>query len=181
MSRVVTTLCAIAIFIAWMLAEPSNQVTFIRWVVWLAVGFVVAFVIYVGLRAYCGRFRKPSVNAGNQPTGGGEVIWGGFWITQRARQAVRTETTVEAFLAGNLYRKEDVWPPLSLTVSAMVTAVVLLATLVCGTAALSTAATAAQVALTKRPAREVFGPADVPGLAPSKSTSPEQRSGKDPK
>jgi len=110
------------------------------------------------------------------------MIWGGFWMKSRARRAVRDGTSVETFLAGNQYRPEEVWPPLSMAASAVVGAVVLLATLVCGTAALSTAATAAQVALTKRPAREVFGTSDVPGLPPPKpTTAPEQPSGKDAK
>lgn len=166
LSRMVTMLCAIAIFIAWILAEPANEAAYIRWVIWLAGGGVVAFLIYVGLRAYCGRFRKPRV-VNNLPAGE-EVIWGGFWITSKARQAVRKGVTAEDFLAGNQYKTEAVWPPFSMTVSAVLTAVVLLATLVCGTAAISTAATAAQVALTKRPARDVFGPSEVPGLPPSK-------------
>jgi hypothetical protein len=71
-------------------------------------------------------------------------------------------------------QKGAVWPPLSLTVSAMLGAIVLLSTLVCGTAAISTAATETQVALTKKPARAVFSNSDVPGLPPDKSTSPEK-------
>jgi hypothetical protein len=82
--------------------------------------------------------------------------------------------TLEAFLAGNQYNKGAVWPPLSLTVSAMFGAMVLVSTLVCGTAAISTAAAATQVALTKKPARAVFGNLDVPGLPPDKSKSPEK-------
>jgi hypothetical protein len=179
LSRMVTMLCAIAIFIAWILAEPANEDAYIRWVIWLAGGGVVAFLIYVGLRAYCGRFRKPLVNANNQPAGE-EMLWGGFWVKPVARQAVRDGTTIETFLAGNQYRTETVWPPFSMTLSAVVTAVVLLATLVCGTAAISTAATAAQVALTKRPARNVFSPSEMPGLPPTKPM-PKQPSDQEPK
>lgn len=168
LSRMVTMLCAAAIFIAWLMAEPANQSTYLDWVIRLAIGAVVAFLLYVGLRVFCGRFRKPLVDANNNPAGD-EVIWGGLWLTPRARQAVRAGDTVEAFLAGNEYKREEVWTALSLTASAMVTSLVLLIALVCGTATISTAATAGQVALTQRPAREVFNSNDVPGLPPSDS------------
>jgi hypothetical protein len=168
LSRMVTMLCAIAIFMAWILAEPQRETTYIRAVIWLAAGGVAAFLIYVGLRTYCGRFRRPLVNAVGKPVGE-EVIWGGLWTTQPARQATEKGATLEAFLAGNQYSKGAVWPPLSLTISAVLAALVLLTTLVCGTAAISTAATTAQVALTKKPARAVFSNSDVPGLPPDKS------------
>ena len=168
LSRMVTMLCAIAIFMAWILAEPQRETAYIHAVIWLAAGGVAAFLIYVGLRTYCGRFRKPLVNAAGQPAGE-EVIWGGFWTTPSAQSATEKGATLEAFLAGNQYSKGAVWPPFSLTISAVLAAFVLLSTLVCGTAAISTAATTAQVALTKKPARAVFGSSDVPGLAPEKS------------
>ena len=157
-------LCAIGIFIAWILAEPALQSTYITYVLWLAAVAVFAFLFYVGLRAYCGRFRRPLV-VNNQPAGE-EVLWGGFWKTPGARNTAN----VEAFLAGNEYNRAIVWPPGSLAASAVLTALVLLAALVCGTAAISTAATAAQVALTKKPAREVFSTASVPGLPPKSDT-----------
>jgi hypothetical protein len=115
----------------------------------------------------------------NQPAGE-EVIWGGFWTRPQARQAVQNGATLEDFLAGNQYTKSVVWSAPSLMAAAVVTALVLLVALVCSTAALSTAATAAQVALTKKPAREVFGAGDVPGLPSSKST-PQHPPGKESK
>lgn len=131
---------------------------------------MLAFLIYVGLRAYCGRFRKPLV-VNNQPAGE-EVVWGGFWIKPAARHAVKQGSTIEAFLAGNQYQKGTVWPPFSLTLAAVVTALVLLAALVCGTTAISTAAATTQVALTNKPARQVFSSATVPGVPSDKPDSP---------
>jgi hypothetical protein len=55
--------------------------------------------------------------------------------------------------------------------SAVVTAFTLLALLVCGTAALSTAAAATQVALTNKPARQVFSTDEVPGIPPNKNNT----------
>jgi len=179
LSKMVAALCAIAIFVAWIFAEPTNQFTYVRWVIWLAVIGVFAFLSYVGLRRYCGHFSKPLVSGNNRP-GGDEAIWGGLWVTPKARATIRSGGTVEAYLAGNQYKKEEVWPPLSLTVSAIVTAFVLLVTLVCTTAAISTMATITQVVLTKKPAREVFGSAEVPGLPPSKTAPLQEKSaGKD--
>jgi hypothetical protein len=168
LSRMVTMLCAVAIFVVWILAEPTSKTTYVHAVLWLAGGAVLAFLAYVGLRTYCG-FYRPLVDAHNQPAGE-EVIWGGFWKTPKGRQASRDGEPPEKFLAGNNYVKSAVWPPGSLAAAAVTTALVLLVALVCGTSAISTAATAAQVALTKRPAREVFGPANVPGLPPAKQT-----------
>jgi len=167
LAQVVTLLCAIGIFIAWILAEPSNGQAYLRTAFWLAVLCGVAFLIYVGLRAYCGRFRRPIV-VNNEPAGE-EVLWGGFWLTSRAKTAVKNGDTVERFLKGNGYERAEVWTPLSLTLSAVVTALVLLLLLVGGTSALSTAAAATQVALTKKPAREVFSTSEVPGLPPEES------------
>jgi hypothetical protein len=168
LSRMVTVLCSVGLFLAWILAEPGNQSAYIRAVIWLAAGATVAFLIYVGLRGYCGRFRKPIVGPGNRPAGE-EVVWGGFWLKRAARRQARKGASVEDILAGNLYKKSAVWPPLSLVTAAVVTALVLLGALVCATSAISTLAATAQVVLTKKPAREVFGTADVPGLSPSKS------------
>ena len=177
LSRMVTMLCAIAIFVAWILAEPAKETSYIHSVLWLAGASVLAFLIYVGLRASCGRFRRPLVQ-NNQPAGE-EVVWGGFWTTPAAQEAVRNGASLEDFLAGNEYRKERVWPGFSLAMAAVVTAIVLLSALVCGTAAISTAATATQVVLTGKPARQVFGTANVPGLPPPKPpSSPADKSTK---
>ena len=172
LARVVTLVCAIGIFIAWFAAEPSNGRTYLWIALWLAVTCLVAFLAYVGLRTYCGRFRRPFVDANNNPAGY-EVVWGGLWLTKRARQAFDSGVSIEEFLKGNLYQRETVWPPGSLTVSAIVTALVLLVLLVSGTTALSTAAAATQVALTNRPARSVIGISSVPGL-PSNANSQER-------
>jgi len=180
LSRMVTMLCAIAIFVAWILAEPSNVTVYVHWVLWLTGTGVVGFLGYVALKATCGRFRRPVVNSNNQPAGEG-VIWGGFWTTPRAREALLNGVKLEKFLAGNQYEKSEVWSAFSLSAAAVVTALVLLVALVCSTAAISTAATTAQVVLTKKPARQVFSADDVPGL-PSKATqSPIQPSSSQPK
>lgn len=173
LARVVTLLCAIGIFVAWFLAEPSNGGAYLWTALWLAILCVTSFICYVGLRSFCGRFRKPMVDANNRPTGD-EVIWGGFWLTKRAREAVQAGETVERFLRGNLYQRETVWPPGSQTLSAMVTALVLLILLVSGTVALSTSAAATQVALTKKPARDVIGVSSVPGLPANSDSSTDK-------
>lgn len=171
LNRMVTLLCAIGVFFAWGLAEPGNISSYERAVLWTAIIAVVAFLSYVGLRAICGRFRWPTVDSANKPSGE-MTIWGGFWLTADARRAVASGTTVEAYLAGNLFEKTKVWPASSIACSAVVTAIVLLAALVSGTICLATAATAAQVLLTKKPAREVFSSSSVPGLPATKSPIP---------
>jgi hypothetical protein len=176
----VTMLCAIAIFLAWVLAEPSNVTIYVRWVLWLTGTGVVGFLGYVALRATCGRFSRPLVNSNNQPAGE-ELIWGGFWATPRARKAVLNGVKLEDFLAGNQYEKSEVWSASSLSAAAVVTAFVLLVALVCSTAAISTAATTAQVVLTKKPAREVFSVNAVPGLPPKATQAPIQPSSPQPK
>jgi hypothetical protein len=57
----------------------------------------------------------------------------------------------------------------SLTLSAVVTAFVLIALLVCGTLALATAGASIQVALTGKPARGVFSASEVPGPFPCRA------------
>ena len=170
LSKMVTMVSALTMFFAWILARPNNEAAYIGAVGWLGGVAVIAFLAYVGLRQYCGRFRRPLIT-GNQPSGE-VVVWGGFWLTRQARQAVNSGETVEAFLAGNNYKKETVWPPGSLTLSAMFSALVILTAVVSGTSALSTAATATQVVLTKKPAREIFGASQVPGLPPSTDSIP---------
>jgi len=181
LSRVVTLLCAVGIFVAWFLAEPANGPTYLRTAISLATLCVVAFIVYVGLFAYCGRFSKTLVAGNNQP--GKKIrIWGGFWLTRRARAAKKAGATVEAFLRGNDYELSEVWPPGSYALSIVMATVILLALLVSGTAALSTAAVAAQVALTNKPARQVFSTSEVPGIPPNKAqtdnTRPQPTSGK---
>src|SRR5260370_10031392 len=87
LARVVTLLCTIGLFIAWFLAEPSNGRGYLWTAFWLAILCLLAFLAYVGLRMFCGRFRKPVVDMQNKPVGE-EQIWGGFWRTNRAREAV---------------------------------------------------------------------------------------------
>lgn len=166
LSRVVTLLCAVGIFVSWFLAEPVNGPAYLRASIWLAIVCVVAFIAYVGLFTYCGRFSQTLVDANNQP-GEKIIIWGGFWLRPRARAAKKAGETVEAFLRGNNYDKSEVWPAGSYTLSIVVATVILLALLVCGTASLSTAAAATQVALTNKPARQVFSTNEVPGIPPN--------------
>jgi hypothetical protein len=163
LSKMITMLCAVAIFLAWILAKPTNRSAYISSVLWLVGIAVAAFLLYVVLRNTCGRFRRPLVQ-NNEPAGE-EVIWGGFWTTKLAKEAIKKGSTAEEVLAGNQYNKTKVWPGLSLAAAAAVTALILLLALVCSTAAISTAATAAQVALTNKPAVEVFSTRDVPGLS----------------
>jgi hypothetical protein len=174
LGKVITLLCALGIFTAWLLAEPSNRMAYLHGMFWLIGCAVVAFLVYVGLRTYCGRFSRPIIDPATNKQTGTEPIWGGFWLTDRARKAKRAGTSVDDFLAGNFYKKTDVWPDLSLATSAVVGAAILLAALVCGTSALATAATTAQVVLTKKPAREVFSSKNVPGL-PSQDGKPTEK------
>src|SRR4051812_7487844 len=147
LDKIVGMLCAVGLFIAWIRAEPTNGPDYLHATVYLAVAAVVAFLIYVGLRAYVGRFRKPLLGPNNSPAGE-EVIWGGLWLWRDIRKKVRSDNSVEKILAGKLYDRSQVWPPLSLTFSAVTTALVLIALLVCATLALSTAGASIQVALT---------------------------------
>jgi hypothetical protein len=103
-----------------------------------------------------------------------QLVWGGFWLTEGARKARQKGESVKKFLAGNLYDVDEGWPRGSLTVAAIVIVFTLLVLLVSGTTALSTAATAIQVALTQKPAREVLSSSQVPGL-PQASPSPSPK------
>jgi hypothetical protein len=173
LEKVVGMLCAVGLFAAWILADPNNGPDYLHTAIRLAVASLIAFLVYVGLRAYPGRFRKPQVGANNRPTRA-DVIWGGFWLWKDVRREVRPDNPVEKILAGKLYDRSQVWPPFSLMLSAVVTALVLIALLVCGTLALSTAGASIQVALTGKPARAVFSTSQVPGLSPAKPpTAPE--------
>jgi hypothetical protein len=172
LSRMVTMLCALGVFMAWILAEPNHQADYVRIALWLCGISVVLFLAYVGLWAYCGRFRKPQVNSRNQPETDPsklELIWGGFWVTPHVEKRIREGDTIEACLRGNGYDRNAIWPGLSLAASAVVTAFALLGLMACGTTALSVASSAVQVALTNKAAREVFSTSAVPGLTPPPS------------
>jgi len=171
LDRIITALCAIGLIATWMFATPDNVIGYIHLAFWLVGICGFFFVIYVGLRILCGRYNRPLVDSKNRPNGS-ERIWGGFWLTPAAKKAYRKGTTISEFLAGNNYIEERVWPPLSQATSSMVAAVTLLAIVAGGASGLSTAATAAQVTLTKKPAREIFSSSDVPGLP---STSPSEK------
>lgn len=175
LKRVVTLLCAIGVFVAWFLAEPSNGQAYLRAALWLAGICVVAFLAYLALMLWCGRFYKPESNARGDPTGKEVRIWGGLWLTTAAREARRAGIEVQDFLRGNMYVREKVWPRASLLLASLLTAVVLLALLTMGATALSTAAAAIQVALTNKPARAVFGVSSVPGLPEPKQSPPQNR------
>ena len=174
LNRIVGMLCAVGLFVVWLLAEPTNNATYLRTAVWLAGGSLTAFLVYVVLWAYCGRFKMPQVDATNRPTRE-DVIWGGFCLRKRARKQVKEGSTVADILKGNLYERDKVWPPLSLALSAMVAAAVVIAIVVCGTMALTTAGAGIQVALTGKPARSVFSTSGVPGLSESAPTRPTER------
>jgi hypothetical protein len=169
-------LSAIGLFVVWILADQTNGPTYLRAAIWLAIASFFAFLIYLWLLTYCGRFRKRLVDPQNMP-GEEVVIWGGFYIWKPLRQQVREGATVEEILAGHLYDRSKVWPPVSLSLATVITACTLICTLLCGTLALSTAAASIEVALTGKPAREIFSTLKVPGLSPAKSTSPQKVSG----
>lgn len=168
LDKMVGMLSAVGLFVAWILADPTNGPVYLRTAIWLAAASLVAFLAYVALRGYCGRFKRPLV-ADNMPAGE-EVIWGGFWLRPDAREQARAGTPVEAILAGRIYDRSQVWPPLSLVLAVVVTAFVLIALLVCGTLALSMAGASVQVALTGKPTREVFSTSQVPGLSSATPT-----------
>lgn len=165
LGRMVALLSVIGIFVAWVLAEPGNRPDYLRWSLILGAAAVVAFLGYVGLRQFCGRYRKP-VMANGAPAGD-EQVWGGFWKTAQARAAVADGSSLQEFLAGNGYHADKTWPPASLTSSAILSALTLIIILVGGTLALTTVATATQVVLTGKPARAVIFSGDVPGLPSS--------------
>lgn len=162
LGRIVGLLGAVGLFAAWILADPTNGPVYIQTAIWLAVACLAAFLLYLVLNGYCGRFRKPLV-ANNMPAGE-EVIWGGFWLRPDVKRKVENGTTVEEILEGLLYDRSKVWPPFSLVSAATVTAFVLIALLVCGTLALCLAGASVQVALTGKPTRAIFSASEVPGL-----------------
>jgi hypothetical protein len=183
LDMMITGLCAVALVALWLFATPDNIVAYVRRAFWLVGIGIVAFIIYVGLRAGPGRFRKPRV-VDNKPADD-EVIWGGFWLTPAARADYRSGKSIQEILAGNGYNVDRVWPGTSLAAAAMVTAIVLLAIVAGGTTGLSSVATTAQVALTKKPAREALTSTQVPGLptpspspTPSLSNTPDQSQAK---
>ena len=173
LEKTVGMLCAVGLFVIWLLAEPKNGPAYLHAAIGLAVGGLVAFLIYVALWAFCGRFRKPQVGDDNKPTRD-EVLWGGFWLWKEVRKQIGPDNPVEKILAGKLYERSQVWPPASLMSSAVVTAFVLIALLVCGTLALSTAGASIQVALTGKPARAIFSTSQVPGLPQTNSSTNSQ-------
>src|SRR2546425_9411884 len=75
LGRIVTVLCAVGMFVGWILAEPTNGPAYLRTAIWLSGACAVSFLVYIGLKVYCGRFKKDT------PTGQ-ETIWGGFWLTK---------------------------------------------------------------------------------------------------
>jgi hypothetical protein len=171
--RMITMLCAIGIFLAWILAEPSNLWKYIEAAAWLGGISVAFFLVYVWLWSYC-RFRKPTFDECGKLADeeDWETIWGGFW-TIKTDVADRNRTNR---LKGNAYSVTAVWSQASVATASMTTAFVLLTLMACGSIALSVSAAAAQVALTNKPAREVLYVGQVPGLntPPSPSASPSR-------
>jgi hypothetical protein len=177
MERVVGLLCAVGLFVVWIRAEPKNGAAYLNASIWFAVGTLVTFLIYIGFWKYL-PCQKPRVGVDNKPTRD-DVVWGGFWLWKEVRREVGPNNSVCKILGGKLYDPSQVWPPLSLALSAVVTAAVLIAILVCGTLALCTAGASIQVALTNKPARSVFSIAQVPGLSsptPTPTPTPAQSS-----
>jgi hypothetical protein len=161
LEKVVGFLSAIGLFAAWIQAEPQNAPSYLHAAIYLAVGCLIAFLIYVGLWNYC-PCPKPPIDP-SQPNRN-DVIWGGFWVAADVKQLLKTEKSVCVILAGRLYDKRQVWPPLSLMLSAVCTSAVLIGVLVCGALALSTAGASIQVALTGKPARTILNVSQVPGI-----------------
>jgi len=167
LDRLIGILCAVWIIGAWLFATLDNVVIYMKIASWLVGTAAVDFFVYVFLKAMYGRFKKPTVDENNRP-GKEEVIWGGLWLTKEARKAVRKGDTIQGFYAGKLYAKDLVWPPESQAIVAVLTAAVLMVFVSTGASGLSTIATAAQVVLTKKPAREILSSSAVPGLPPLK-------------
>jgi hypothetical protein len=169
LNSVVGLVCAFWIIGAWYFAAPGYEVLYLKIAAALVSISVIAFLAYVGLRVICGRFTKPTVDEHNKP-GKPEVIWGGLWLTPKAKESVKKGGTVQAFYAGTMYEKDKVWPPKSQAFSAILTGVILLLFVSSGASGLSTLATTAQVVLTKKPARDILSSSDVPGLLPPKAS-----------
>jgi hypothetical protein len=163
LERVVGLLCAVGLFVVWIQAEPKNGSAYLQAAIWFAVGTLAAFLTYVGFWRYFPCYR-PQVGPDNKPTRE-DVIWGGFWVWKEVRKKIRPDNPVCKILAGKLYDPSQVWPRLSLVLSAVATAIVLIVLLVCGTLALCVAGASVQVALTGKPARAILSTSQVPGLA----------------
>jgi hypothetical protein len=183
LSRTISLLCALSVFLIWFFAEPALQRAYVILLAMLGLLTIVALLSFIGVKAYCGRFsylvptspitEPPPPTVPKQKRGGKRahpesleiVIWGGFRLTERAKKSVAEGTLVEDFLKGNLYKKDAVWTPGSQAASAVVTAALLLTLLVAGTSALTCAAASAQVALTGKAARATFSSGEVPGIS----------------
>jgi hypothetical protein len=172
LDKMIGALVAIGVVALWLFATPENIVSYIELAFWLMGGAVIAFIIYVGLRVMC-TCPKPITND-NQPAGQ-KRIWGGFWLTSAAKARPAGDSVCK-FLAGNRFDKDLVWPTGSQATVAMLTAVILLIIVAGGGAGLSAAATTVQVALTKKPARDVLSSSAVRGLPPPKSSPSEKKS-----
>ncbi len=160
LDKMIAGIVAIAIIALWLFATPENIVGYIHLAFWLMGIGIVAFILYVGLRV---AFTCPKeVTLDNKPAGV-KRVWGGFWLTEDAKNR-GAGVTVCKFLEGKAYNADIVWEPKSQAAVAMVTAVVLLLIVAGGGIGLSAAATTAQVALTKKRARDVFSSAEVPGV-----------------
>ena len=169
LDRMIGALVAIGIIGLWLFATPANAVTYVHLSFWLVGSGVVAFLFYIGLRVACTCTKPLVVN--NAP--GGQIrIWGGFWLTKQAKQAKEREPSVAPckFLAGQGYDLDTTWPRLSRALVAMLAGLMLLVIVAGGGAGLSAAATTAQVALTKKAAKDVFGSGQVPGIPTSTPT-----------
>jgi hypothetical protein len=149
LEQTVGALCAVGIIVGWIFATPDNVVDYIHIAIKLVMGGAVAFILYIGLRLMVARFRKPMVGGNNKPINKTETVWGGFWLTKQAREAVKkgipklnasgqeekdaqgqtilVPTTVAEYLAGNNYNVDRVWPPESQALAAMSGAIVLMA------------------------------------------------------
>ena len=169
LDKMIGGIVAIAIIALWVSATPENIISYIHLAFWLMGIGIGAFIIYVGLSVAC---TCPKATVEDNKPAGVKRVWGGFWLTQVAKERP-PGVTVCKFLEGKGYDPDIVWDPKSQAAVAMVTAIVLLLIVAGGGTGISAAATAAQVALTKKPAREVFSSNEVPGLpTPTPTASP---------
>lgn len=171
LDRMIGGIVAIAIIALWLFATPNNIVGYIHLAFWLMGIGIAAFILYVGLRV---AYTCPKDIIVDDKPAGVKRVWGGFWLTEAAKKR-SPDVTVCKFLQGKGYDPDIVWDSKSQAALAMVIAIVLLLIVAGGGIGISAAATTAQVALTKKPARDVFRSEEVPGLptpTPTPSPSP---------
>jgi hypothetical protein len=99
LDKMIGGIVAIAIIALWLFATPGNIVGYIHLAFWLMGIGIGAFILYVGLRVACTCPKQIVVD--NKPAGV-KRVWGGFWLTQEAKERP-AGVTVCKFLEGKGY------------------------------------------------------------------------------